>query len=220
MKIPETAKNLLENMIAVLDARAMKDQANDLRVLRDDLDSQSTYIFDCEDEFESKTRFINVIMQYLGVIGSKEFNKKFYSTNNVQKQLIKALRKAAKVPATEKEAKRVIEFIQTQDSLWADGEDSYALVRNFKLITDEKGLEKISSKYQEMPTDNFQGIRIFYKYESVLERIRKEKRISEWKKCRYKEYGEGMEPLWIFEWWYGLHATGTYYIYVPDVPKN
>lgn len=215
MKIPETAKNLLDNMIAALDARSMQDEANDLRVLRDDLDSQSTYIFDCEDEFKSKTRFINIIMQYQEFIGSKEFNKKFYFANNVQKQLIKALIEASKVPEMEKEAKSVIGFIQTPDSLWADGEDSYTLVRNFKLITDEKRMEKISSKCQEMTTDNFQGIRIFYKYESVMERIRKEKHISEWKRCRHKKYGESMETLLIFEWWYGLHATGTYYIYVP-----
>ena len=62
MKIPETAKVLLNNMISALDAMSMQDRANDLRKLRDDLDSQSTFIFDCEDEFEAKTRFIRVIM--------------------------------------------------------------------------------------------------------------------------------------------------------------
>ena len=40
MKIPETAKVLLNNMISALDAMSMQDRANDLRKLRDDLDSQ------------------------------------------------------------------------------------------------------------------------------------------------------------------------------------
>ena len=81
MKIPETAKTLLNNMISALDAISMQDEANDLRKLRDDLDSQSTYIFNCEDEFESRTRFVNVIMQYREFISRKEYEKYFYSIN-------------------------------------------------------------------------------------------------------------------------------------------
>lgn len=215
MKIPETAKTLLNNMISALDAISMQDEANDLRKLRDDLDSQSTYIFNCEDEFESRTRFVNVIMQYREFISRKEYEKYFYSIN-IQKQLMRALRKAKKNPKMEKEAKNVIGFIQeAPESLWADCEDRHTLIRNFKLITDPKALNKISSELREMLTDSFQGIRIFYKYESVLERIRREKHLREWKRFAHKDYVYGTAPLWVFEWWYGLHDTGTYYIYVP-----
>lgn len=216
MKIPETAKTLLNNMISALDAISMQDEANDLRNLRDDLDSQSTYIFDCEDEFEAKKRYVNVIMQYQEFIGSEEYEKYFYYIN-IQKQLINALKKAEKNPKLEKEAKNVMGFIQeAPESLWADCEDRNTLIRNFRLITNQETLNKISKELREMPTGDFQGIRIFYKYESIHERIRKEKHLREWKRVRNKEYKYNMEiPLWVFEWWYGLHATGTYYIYVP-----
>ena len=215
MKIPETAKTLLNNMISALDEISMQDGANDLRKLRDDLDSQSTFIFNCEDEFEAKTRFVNVIMQYQEFVGSKRFVKYFYSIN-VQKQLMSAMRKAKNIPELKKEAENVIGFIQeAPESLWADCEDRNALIRNFKLITDQEKLNRISSELHEMPTKDFQGIRIFYKYESVLERIRKENHFREWKRFRNVDYVYGTDPVWIFEWWYGLHDTGTYYIYVP-----
>ena len=215
MKIPETAKVLLNNMISALDAISMQDRANDLRKLRDDLDSQSTFIFDCEDEFEAKTRFIRVIMQHQDVIGRKEFEKYFYSIN-IQKQLMNALRKAKNIPELKKEVENVIGFIQEAPAtLWADCEDRHTLIRNFKLITDQEKLNKISSELREMPTEDFQGIRIFYKYENILEMVRKEKHFREWKRFQHKDYVYGTDPLWVLEWWYGIHDTGTYYIYVP-----
>lgn len=215
MKIPETAKKLLDNTILALDGISMTNGANDLRKLRDDLDSQSSHIFDCEDEFEARTRFVKVIMQYQEFLGIEEHYKYLYSVN-IQKQLMNALQRAKNVQKMKKEAENVIGFIQEAPrKLWADCEDINAQERNFKLIKDDDALEKISCKFRELPTDDFKGIRIFYKVETTYEKIRKEHLLREWKKICFVEYLYGCDPKWIFKCWYGIHDTGTYYVYVP-----
>lgn len=63
-----------------------------------------------------------------------------------------------------------------------------------------------------MSTDGFNGIRMFYKYESSYERIEKIGKDCELKSL-IKKYT--IESVSLFEMWYGFQAVGTYYIYVP-----
>lgn len=193
-----------------------------LKAFRKELDEQKGHLFTGtpEEIQASIKRYIEDFYDALSMEAIYEVNRNVF----IQKQLMKALRKAKRDPELANEVTMILQVINTaKTSSWGQDDESFD-TKYFKLVHSEEAFEQIVEKakpnyigWELTPgtIEPFKHIRVAFVEIPFREQYRKKGIYRTYKSKSKKRtfwYGENK----VFDFWNDITRTCTYYVYIPQ----
>lgn len=192
-----------------------------LKKFREELDKQESPLFNGTPE-EIQINIYHHIMDFYDALSMDSI---YEIKRNVftQKQLLKALRKAAKNPETEKEARMMLHVINTaKTSSWGQDDEIYdtkyfKLVRSLEEFEGHLAMAEQKNRGWELTPGSlepFKHIRVAFEEVPFQTQCRKKGVYRKYKtNVRQGDFFDGKHR--VFDFWNGISSTCIYYVYMP-----